>query len=220
LKIEVYLEFGTWSLMKLVIATQNAHKTGEIRAILGDLVEEVTDLASCPGISAPAETGATFEENAAIKALAASAALGPGVCVLADDSGLEVDALGGAPGVFSARYAGPGATDADNRRKLLDALAATGARGRERAARFRCAMVLARGGKAIATAEGVVEGVIANREKGDGGFGYDPLFIPAGHCESFGQLPASVKNSFSHRARALTKIKAALESGGKRGGKT
>jgi XTP/dITP diphosphohydrolase len=186
--------------VQLLVATKNSHKTAEIRAMLGP-GWEVTDLNAYPEVPAPEETGATFAENAAIKAIAASQ-LFPDL-VLADDSGLEVDALGGAPGVFSARYAGPGATDADNRARLLRELAATGARGKDRTARFRCVLALARHGQVLATFDGAVEGIIINEEKGDGGFGYDALFVPEGHCETFGQLPEKVKNGLSHRARAL-----------------
>ncbi len=196
--------------MRLVIATGNAHKTEEIRIMLGDLIDEVSDLRAHPEISPPEETGTTFEENAAIKALEVSAALGPESMVLSDDSGLEVDALHGAPGVYSARYAGKAATDVDNRRKLLDEITRAGARGKARSARFRCVMVLARGGNKLGVFEGAVEGIIANEEKGEGGFGYDSLFIPENYCETFGQLPAEVKNSLSHRARALEQVRKAL----------
>ncbi len=187
-------------MRRLLIATKNAHKTGEIRAILGE-GWEVEDLNAYPEIAAPEETGATFAENAAIKALAASERF-PGL-VLADDSGLEVDALAGAPGVRSARYAGDRATDADNRAKLL--LELDGTRGKSRAARFRCALALADGGSVLAAFDGTVEGVIINAARGGGGFGYDPLFVPEGHCETFAQLPAEVKNQLSHRGRALAK---------------
>ena len=192
-------------MRSLLIATKNAHKTAEIRAMLGD-GWDVSDLNAHPDIAAPEETGATFAENAAIKALAASR-LFVGL-VLADDSGLEVDALAGAPGVRSARYAGEKSTDADNRAKLLRELAA--ARGKARTARFRCALALAEAGEVCAAFDGTVEGVIINAERGDGGFGYDALFVPTGHCETFAQLPASVKNQLSHRAMALESARAFL----------
>ncbi|MEQ1861815.1 MAG: non-canonical purine NTP pyrophosphatase [Chthoniobacteraceae bacterium] len=181
--------------MRLLIATKNAHKTAEIAAILGD-GWQVEDLTSHPAIEAPEETGATFAENAAIKAVAASQ-LFPGL-VLADDSGLEVDALGGAPGVISARYAGPGATDADNRARLLREL-----RAFPSPARFHCAMVVAREGAVLGTFSGAVEGGIIGAERGAGGFGYDILFVPDGFAQTFGELPAATKNGLSHRARAL-----------------
>ena len=181
--------------MRLLIATKNAHKTGEIAAILGD-DWQVEDLTRHPEIAAPEETGATFAENAAIKAVAASR-LFPGF-VLADDSGLEVDALGGAPGVTSARYAGPGATDADNRARLLREL-----RAFPSPARFRCVIVVARDGVVLGTFSGAVEGAIVAEERGAGGFGYDPLFVPEGFTQTFGELPAATKNGLSHRACAL-----------------
>src|SRR5688572_21901261 len=156
----------------LLIATKNAHKTAEIAAMLGP-EWTVEDLTAHPHITAPEETGATFAENAAIKALAATRHF-PGL-VLADDSGLEVDALDGGPGVHSARYAGSAATDADNRARLLRELRAYPA-----TARFRCVLVLVQGDRVLATRDGVVEGAIINAERGEGGFGYDALFIPAG----------------------------------------
>jgi len=194
---------------KLLVATKNAHKTGEIREMLGEMWQ-VTDLTAHPEIPAPEETGKTFAANAKIKALAASEIFSG--CVLSDDSGLEVDALGGAPGVHSARYAGEGANDALNRAKLLQALEAEGVRGKARSARFRCVMVLVENGEVLGVFDGAVEGVIINAERGEGGFGYDPLFVPEGFCETFGQLPAATKNQLSHRARALAKVLTFLEA--------
>ncbi len=168
---------------------------------------QVDNLRAHPGLPVPEETGETFEENAIIKALAASQAL-PGVLVLADDSGLEVDALGGQPGVRSARYAGPEATDAENRALLLQTLRPL-AGGQAQArfpARFRCCLALARDGHVLCTHAGVVEGHIQMTEEGQGGFGYDPLFIPEGHDATFGLLPAEIKNRRSHRARALAEL--------------
>jgi len=188
----------------LLIATKNAHKTAEIAAILTEW--KVSDLTAHPDIPAPEETGATFAENAAIKALAAAERFAG--LVLSDDSGLEVDALGGAPGVYSARYAGPTATDADNRARLLRELA--GVRGPARAARFRCVMALAEKGTLLGTFAGAVEGIILDEEKGAGGFGYDALFVPEGYGETFGQLPAATKNQLSHRSRALARVAAFL----------
>lgn len=187
---------------RLLVSTRNAHKIGEIRAILGPDFA-VSDLSSLPDMPEVEETGTTFEENATLKAVAASM-LFEG-WVIADDSGLEVDALDGAPGVYSARYAGPQAVDADNNTLLLRNL--EGVRGKERSARFRCVIVLARAGRKLAAFAGAVEGVIVNQHKGGGGFGYDPLFVPEGYCETFGQLPAEVKNSLSHRAKALAKLR-------------
>ena len=182
----------------LLVSTRNAHKVAEIREILGATFE-VLDLSTIAGVGEVEETGVTFEENATLKALAVSGHFDG--WVIADDSGLEVDALGGAPGVWSARFSGDGATDASNRTLLLEKL--EGVRGKERSARFRCVIVLARAGRKFAAFSGSVEGVIINQEKGEGGFGYDPLFVPEGHCETFAQLGADVKNALSHRARAL-----------------
>jgi XTP/dITP diphosphohydrolase len=197
----------------LVVATGNAHKTAEIAVMLAEHFDKLLDLRAFPDLPPAEETGATFEENAALKALAISAAL-PDTLVLADDSGIEVDALNLRPGIYSARFAGPGATDADNRRKLIAELEAAGARGKSRTARFRCVLALARSGEILATFGGAVEGILANEEKGVGGFGYDPLFIPDGHCETFGQLPDTVKNRLSHRARAMEKLKAWFDTVG------
>ena len=186
----------------LLIATKNAHKTAEIRAILGD-AWDISDLTAHPEVPAPEETGATFEENARIKAEAASLVF-PGI-VLSDDSGLEVDALGGEPGVQSALYAGTHGDDAANRAKLKRELLACGAPEPWRA-RFRCTMALAQGGRTIAVRDGRVEGRVVARESGAGGFGYDALFIPDGHSATFGALSSETKNSLSHRARALAQV--------------
>ncbi|HEX4084069.1 MAG TPA: RdgB/HAM1 family non-canonical purine NTP pyrophosphatase [Chthoniobacteraceae bacterium] len=185
----------------LFIATRNRHKTGEFAAILGPgwTVEDISERKDLPE---PEETGATFEENALIKALAASEAI-EGV-VLADDSGLEVDLLDGAPGVRSARYAGPKATDQQNRERLLAELSHFNHAAEEPvAARFRCVIAIAENGRKLATFSGSVEGRIVLAEAGAGGFGYDPLFIPEGFSETFGELDAATKNSLSHRARAM-----------------
>ncbi len=187
----------------LLVSTRNAHKVGEIRAILGPDFE-VSDLSILPHMPEVEETGATFEENAALKAVAASMLFDG--WVLADDSGLEVDALGGAPGVISARYAGEPSNDSANNALLLKNL--SGVRGKDRSARFRCVMVVARNGRKLAAFSGSVEGVIINEPKGTSGFGYDPLFVPEGFCETFAQLGAETKNGLSHRARALQGLKA------------
>jgi len=189
--------------LNLLISTRNDHKTGEVRKILGDRFL-VSDLSSAPEVGEVEETGATFEENATLKSMAASLVVEG--WVIADDSGLEVDALGGAPGVYSARFAGPGCKDAENNALLLQKL--EGVRGRDRSARFRCVIVLSRAGRKLAAFDGTVEGIIANAPRGDGGFGYDPLFIPEGHCTTFADLPPETKNQISHRARALEKLKA------------
>lgn len=190
----------------LLVATHNAHKTGEMRAILGDLFDEITDLTSVPDAVPPVEDGITFAENSAIKALSASREE-PEALVLADDSGLEVDALGGAPGIFSSRFAGEGATDADNREKLIEELAKPEHAGKPRTARFRCVVTVARAGEVLGTFDGTVEGRIADAMTGEGGFGYDPLFVPDGHGRSFGELPEEIKNGMSHRGRALEQFR-------------
>lgn len=185
----------------ILIATSNAHKTGEIREMMGaDWV--VTDLRAHPDLVLPEETGDTFEANAIIKAEAASAALGD-TLVLSDDSGLEVDALGGRPGVRSARYSGEGATDRSNRERLKKELASLQG---PFSGRFRCCMALAKEGRVIQAFHGAVEGQLIVDEQGEGGFGYDPLFIPLGFDQTFGVLPAETKNQLSHRARALAEV--------------
>jgi XTP/dITP diphosphohydrolase len=193
----------------LLLATRNAHKTMEIRTILGS-EWTVDDLSAHPDWPEVDETGATFAENAGLKALAASTRA-PGAWVAADDSGLEVDALGGAPGVQSARYAGPGATDARNRAKLIQELSRVD-RSIPRTARFHCVIALARDGRLAASFDGAVEGTIVDHERGFGGFGYDPLFVPQGYQDTFGELPAAVKNGMSHRGRALAKAIAFLRA--------
>lgn len=181
----------------LILATRNAHKTREFAELLGG---EINDLRSRSGVPVVEETGRTFLENATLKAVSASKHLR--ALVLADDSGLEVDALNGEPGVFSARYAGENASDADNIAKLLREL-----RGRTPArARFRCLLALARDGALIHSFEGVVEGAVIAAPRGTGGFGYDPLFVPEGFSATFAELPLEVKNSISHRARAVAKL--------------
>src|SRR5438034_3909494 len=173
--------------MQLIVATRNAHKTREIQQILGPTFT-VSDLSAHPEIPDIRENGKSFEENAMLKAVGTSRHL-PGL-VVADDSGLEVDALGGAPGIFSARYAGKNATDKQNIDKLLKELARVGAKKIQRAARFRCVMALARKGALLGTFEGAVVGTIAEAPRGQGGFGYDPIFVPRGFDEAFADLPS------------------------------
>ncbi len=185
-------------MQTLLIATRNGHKTREIGQILGS-GWDVRDLGSLPHAPNIEETGATFEENAALKAITISKIF-TGL-VLADDSGLEVDALEGAPGVRSARFAGPNATDAENRFLLVQKLRNLG--GHEFPARFRCVMVLASQGELLGSFGGVVRGKVALEERGESGFGYDSLFIPQGYTETFGELQSEIKNSLSHRGRAL-----------------
>ena len=187
-------------MVELVVATHNRHKTREIQHILGPEFK-VCDLRAHADVSEIRESGTSFEENAKLKALAASKQL-PAL-VIADDSGLEVDALGGAPGVYSARYAGASATDRDKIDKLLRELARVRATDDGRRARFRCVVALARNGNLLGIFEGIVEGKIANEARGDSGFGYDPIFIPEGLKQTFGELPTQVKNTISHRAKAI-----------------
>ena len=169
---------------------------------------DVRDLASLPHAPKIEETGATFEENAALKALAISRIF-TGL-VLADDSGLEVDALGGAPGVHSARFAGPNANDAENRFLLIHRLRNLG--GEEFPARFRCVMVLASQGELLGSFGGIVKGKVLLEERGESGFGYDSIFVPQGYTETFGELQPEIKNSLSHRGRALADVLEFLRS--------
>jgi XTP/dITP diphosphohydrolase len=187
-------------VIELVVATRNAHKTREIQLILGSDFT-VRDLGAYAEISEIHEDGTSFEENAKLKALAASRQL-PAL-VIADDSGLEVDALGGAPGIYSARYAGASATNRDKIDKLLRELVRVLATDERRRARFRCVVALARNGNLLGTFEGIVEGRIADEARGNGGFGYDPIFIPEGFEQTFGELSTEVKNTISHRAKAI-----------------
>lgn len=196
--------------MDLLLATHNAHKAREFRELLGQNFD-VIDLSAFPEIALPKEAGRTFEENAILKAVAVSQhrpVQDRHLFVLADDSGLEVKALGGAPGIFSARYAGENATDKENVSKLLRELSLK----RDRAARFRCALALAREGKLLKTFEGVVDGAIVDLVRGSGGFGYDPVFVANGSDKTFGELSPELKNQISHRARAVRKFRAALQS--------
>ena len=193
--------------MELIVATRNAHKTREIEQIFGSRWA-VRDLTAHPEISEIAEGGTSFEENAKLKAIAVSREL-PGL-VIADDSGLEVDALGGAPGVCSARYAGVNASNTERIAKLLSRVANTGTKSDRRRARFRCVLAVARDGQVLATFEGVVDGKIAEWPRGSRGFGYDPIFIPDGFEETFAELPEQVKNNISHRAEAVRKMEAEL----------
>jgi XTP/dITP diphosphohydrolase len=193
--------------MQLIVATRNAHKTREIEQIFGSALA-VRDLTAHPEISEITESGTSFEENAKLKAIAVSRKLSG--LVIADDSGLEVDALGGSPGVRSARYAGVNASDTERIAKLLSRVANVGAKSNQRRARFRCVLAVARDGHVLATFEGVVDGRIAERPRGSHGFGYDPIFIPEGFEETFAELPEEVKNNISHRAKAIRKLQAEL----------
>lgn len=190
------------SPIPLLVSTRNPHKLREIRTILGDPFE-VSDLSILPTMHEVEETGTSFEKNAELKAVAASQ-LFEG-WVIADDSGLEVDALGGAPGIYSARYAGDAASDSENNTLLLKNLKKVPEQ--ERRARFRCVIVLARAGRKLAAFSGIVEGLIASCVRGVEGFGYDPLFMPDGFSQTFGELPVATKNRLSHRGRALNQLR-------------
>lgn len=191
----------------LVLSTGNSHKLFEFQQILGDQWR-ILGLESLPKFPSVEETAETFEENASLKAEAASRFTAH--LVVADDSGLEVDALDGQPGVRSARYAGDNTNDTKNNALLLKNLA--NVRGKNRSARFRCVLAVAQHGKTLAHFSGQVEGIIINQPKGNHGFGYDPLFVPEGHCQTFAELGAGVKNLLSHRYRALEKFRAWLET--------
>jgi XTP/dITP diphosphohydrolase len=194
-------------MRQLLLATRNSHKTREFSEILGPEFV-VRDLLAEPGTPIVEETGQTFAENAILKALPIARQF-PELMVVADDSGLEVDALNGAPGVYSARYAGEDATDQQNVERLLAELRRTGARP-PFAARFRCVLALARNGEAVKTFDGVVEGTIVDAPRGESGFGYDPVFQPTGFEQTFGELAAEKKNSLSHRGRAIRLLRAVL----------
>jgi len=192
---------------RLVLATDNPGKLRELVALLGDRWEILPQ--GQFGVQSAAETGTSFLANALLKAHHAASCTG--LPSLADDSGLEVDALGGEPGVHSARYAGPGASDADNNSRLLVALAGVPA-GR-RSARYRCVLVLVRGpgDPAPLVAEGVWEGSIAEAPRGAWGFGYDPLFVDGASGLTGAELDSARKNSISHRGQALRRLKALLD---------
>jgi XTP/dITP diphosphohydrolase len=193
------------SLPRLILATRNAHKTAEIRAMIGDRFE-VLDATAFPDFPVIEETGTTFLENARLKAEGISRCIDG--WVLSDDSGLEVDALAGAPGVWSSSYGGEEGNHAKNNARLLREMADQ----HDRRARFRCTMVLARGGVEQAHFNGSVEGKLVESLHGRGGFGYDPLFIPEGYDQTFAELGDAIKNSLSHRSRALDQVLAYLSA--------
>ncbi len=193
--------------MRLTIATRNAHKTREFAMLLGNSFE-VNDLTTARNLPPVEETGGTFAENAILKAMAASRVIAG--TVVADDSGLEVDALVGAPGVYSARYAGPEASDADNIGKLLVELGRVTSSAAKPAARFRCVLALASDGKLLGTFAGAIEGTIVSVSRGASGFGYDPIFLPQGFEQTFGELDPAMKNRISHRAAATLALRSAL----------
>ena len=190
--------------MKLILASNNAHKLEEIRAILGGEFEEILSLREAGIVHETVEDGQTFLENAEKKAREIAELTG--CCALADDSGLCVDALDGAPGIYSARFAGVHGDDVANNRLLLEKLEGV----ENRAAHFTCAMALVRPDGSVLRAEGYFYGQIAHEEAGVNGFGYDPLFyLPERGCTS-AQLSPEEKNAISHRARACERMKQIL----------
>lgn len=194
--------------MKVVLATKNAGKAMEIGRMLEGSGVEIISLEGFPEVELPPETGKTMKENALLKARAAAGATG--LPALADDSGLEVDFLGGAPGVYSARYSGEKATDEENWKKLLREL--EGVPAEKRAARFRCAIALVGFDADEHLFEGVFEGLIAEAPRGTGGFGYDPVFFVPEAGRTAAELAPDEKNRISHRARAIDVLKAFLSS--------
>ena len=192
---------------KIVAGTRNAGKVREIRQALADLLFEVGGIPD-EGLADVEETGVTFSENAILKAR--YYALHTGEYCLADDSGLEVDALDGAPGVYSARYSGEGATDAANNQKLL--LALQDVPPEKRTARFRSVLALAGPDGSLLLADGTCEGLILSEPKGDGGFGYDPLFWLPDQQKTLAEMTLQQKNAISHRGNALKVLKQKLLS--------
>ena len=194
----------------LLIATRNAHKAREFARILPPQFELKT-LADFPDAPDPEETGATFEANAAIKAESISAVF-PGL-VVSDDSGICVDALGGMPGVYSARYAGTHGADDANNEKMLAELACKPESDKPFTARYVCAISVAREGRELACFVGTCEGQITLSPRGTGGFGYDPLFIPDGYDRTMAEISAEEKNTISHRGAALRLFEQWLREG-------
>lgn len=195
--------------MELVLATTNLHKIREFREMLKGFKNlDILSLINFPSYVQPPETGVTFEENATLKAVHAAQALNK--WVMADDSGLVVPSLAGSPGVYSARYAGEGATDADNRLKLLQAL--HDKHEFERNAYFECCLVLANLEGVQKCVTGTCEGTILTEERGRHGFGYDSLFLKNDYDKTFGELDEATKNRISHRRKALEKLTGALET--------
>ena len=202
--------------MKLIIATNNAHKAQEIRQILADSFSALDTLREAGLAIEVVEDGATFAENAVKKAEQVLAAAPGYDAALSDDSGLAVDALGGAPGVYSARYAGPQHDDADNNRKQKADMA--GVPDGQRGCRFVCAVALARRGRPTVTAEGACEGVLLRAPRGENGFGYDPYFYDPPAGRTFAELTGEAKNAVSHRRRALESLRALLAQEGRQRG--
>jgi XTP/dITP diphosphohydrolase len=188
------------STLRLLIGTNNRGKVEEVRSLLRALPIELCSLADLEHIEAVPETGTSYRENAILKSTGYSRQTR--LMSLADDSGLEVDALGGAPRVLSARYGGIGLTDSDRIRLVLDELSKRDQL--ERTARFRSAVAVSDSeGRLLNVSEGTCEGMIISEPRGKGGFGYDPIFVPRGYDQTFGELPAAEKDRISHRAMAM-----------------
>lgn len=185
--------------VRLVLATRNRHKVEELSAMLVDLPVDILSFHDLPDLPEVVEDGATLRENAIKKATEIAEA--SGLPALADDTGLEVRQLDGAPGVRSARYASEETDWEANNRKLLRELA--GVPDERRDALFRCVVALARPGGRVETVEGVTRGRIVEEERGEGGFGYDPLFLPDGHDRTYAEMDPALKNDVSHRGRAI-----------------
>jgi XTP/dITP diphosphohydrolase len=196
---------------QIALATRNAHKLRELRRICADwpvewVSVETGDPASFPDVE---ETGNTYLDNAVLKARAVAAALR--IPALADDSGIEVDALGGLPGPRSARYAGEGASDEQNLAALVQAIRGIPAAGRT--ARYRCVAALARPDGALTHSEGACEGTLRTDRSGSSGFGYDPIFVPVGWDRTMAELTDDEKDRISHRGRAFRALRDALDAG-------
>jgi XTP/dITP diphosphohydrolase len=191
----------------LLIGSNNPDKARELARLLEGLPWDVKSLGDYAPVEEPEETGATCEENAALKAAYYGKAFA--VACAADDTGLEVDALNGAPGVYSARYAGEACSYADNNAKMLAELAEVPEA--DRTARFVCCAAFYAPGRDVYVVRGVVEGTITTASRGSNGFGYDPLFVPAGGSRTFAEMTPEEKQSISHRGRAFTKLRAHLD---------
>ncbi len=195
-------------MRRLIVASNNAHKIKEIKEILKGIPLEVLSLREA-GVDADVEeTGSTFLENAFLKAKGIWSMVDDAM-VLADDSGLSVEVLGGAPGIYSARFAGEHGNDRKNNEKLLGLLA--GKEGQERRASFVCAMVLVTEDGREIDVEGRIDGIVAEAERGSNGFGYDPVFYLEEYGKTFAEMDSDTKNRISHRANALSKLKLELQ---------
>jgi XTP/dITP diphosphohydrolase len=200
---------STPSTIELVIASTNVHKIREFRAILKSVSKlDLLSLCDFPQYVPPEETGSSFEENATLKALHAAKTLQR--WVIADDSGLVVPALNGAPGIYSARYAGKDASDLDNRKKLLDQMQHL--LEEDRNAYYECCIALASPSGIKKCTRGTCEGTLLLHERGAGGFGYDPLFVKYGYSKTFAEIEETTKNRISHRRKALDKILLSIDS--------